>query len=54
MAQSVKLSDDVMAVARREAEIHSRSVAGQITHWLWLGNQFKKGTPCPGRKRCLI
>jgi hypothetical protein len=28
MAQSVKLADEVMALVRREAEIHSRSVAG--------------------------
>lgn len=37
MAQSVKLSDDIMALVRREADLHSRSVAGQITHWLKLG-----------------
>lgn len=37
MAQSVKLSDDVMALVRREADLHSRSVAGQITHWIRLG-----------------
>lgn len=34
MAQSVKLSDDVMSVVRRESGLQSRSVAGQITHWL--------------------
>jgi len=37
MAQSVKLADDIMALVRREADLHSRSVAGQITHWLKLG-----------------
>jgi hypothetical protein len=37
MAQSVKLADDVMALVRREAEVHSRSVAGQIAHWVKLG-----------------
>lgn len=42
MAQSVKLADDVMITVRREAELHSRSVAGQITHWLRLGRAIEK------------
>lgn len=42
MAQSVKLADDVMAVVRREAELHSRSVAGQITHWVRLGRAIEQ------------
>lgn len=41
MAQSVKLTDDVMAAVRHEAELHSRSVAGQITHWLRLGRAIE-------------
>lgn len=43
MAQSVKLADDIMAVVRWEAEIHSRSVAGQITHWVRLGRAIESG-----------
>ncbi|MBA5779474.1 hypothetical protein H2509_20270 [Stappia sp. F7233] len=42
MAQSVKLGDDVMALVRREAELQSRSVAGQITHWLRIGRAIEK------------
>ena len=42
MAQSIKLSDDVMALIRREAELHSRSVAGQITHWVKLGRAIER------------
>jgi hypothetical protein len=42
MAQSVKLADDVMAAVRREAALHSRSVAGQITHWLRLGRAIEQ------------
>lgn len=42
MAQSVKLADDVMALVRREAELHSRSVAGQITHWLKIGRAIEQ------------
>ena len=42
MAQSVKLADEVMALVRREAELHSRSVAGQITHWLKIGRAIER------------
>ena len=42
MAQSVKLSDEVMALVRREADLHSRSVAGQITHWVRLGRSVER------------
>jgi hypothetical protein len=42
MAQSVKLADDVMAAVRREAELQSRSVAGQITHWMRLGRAIEQ------------
>ena len=41
MAQSVKLADDIMALVRREADVQSRSVAGQITHWLKLGRAIE-------------
>jgi ParD-like antitoxin of type II bacterial toxin-antitoxin system len=41
MAQSVKLADDVMAPVRHEAEIHCRSVAGQITHWIKIGRAIE-------------
>lgn len=42
MAQSVKLANDVMALVRREADLHSRSVAGQITHWLKIGRAIER------------
>ncbi|WP_245451218.1 ParD-like family protein [Borborobacter arsenicus] len=32
MAQSVKLADDIMALVRKDAELQSRSVAGQIAY----------------------
>lgn len=41
MAQSVKLADDIMALIRREADLHSRSVAGQITHWVKIGRAIE-------------
>ncbi|MEM7711721.1 MAG: hypothetical protein AAF264_13450 [Pseudomonadota bacterium] len=42
MAQSLKLSDSVMALVRREAELQSRSVAGQVTHWLKIGRAIEQ------------
>ena len=42
MAQSIKLSDEVMALVRREADLQSRSVAGQITHWLKIGRAIER------------
>lgn len=42
MAQSVKLADDVMSVVRRESSLQSRSVAGQITHWINIGRAIEK------------
>lgn len=41
MAQSVKLADEIMSLVRREADLHSRSVAGQITHWLKIGRAIE-------------
>lgn len=42
MAQSIKLGDDIMKIVRRESELQSRSVAGQITHWLRIGRAIEK------------
>lgn len=42
MAQSVKLGDDIMKMVRSESELQSRSVAGQITHWLRIGRAIEK------------
>lgn len=41
MAQSVKLADEIMDIARRESEIQSRSLAGQITHWMRIGRAIE-------------
>jgi len=42
MAQSIKLSDDVMSVVRRESDLQSRSIAGQITHWINIGRAIEQ------------
>ncbi|MEO9650188.1 MAG: hypothetical protein ABJ360_03730 [Roseobacter sp.] len=44
MAQSVKLADDVMSIVRRESGLQSRSVAGQITHWINIGRAIEKSS----------
>lgn len=41
MAQSVKLADKVMSLVRRESGLQSRSVAGQITHWINIGRAIE-------------
>jgi len=42
MAQSIKISDEEMEVVRREAKLASRSIAGQITHWLRIGRSIER------------
>jgi hypothetical protein len=42
MAQSVKLSDDIMAYVRKESARQSRSVAGQITHFIRIARVIEK------------
>ncbi|MDF1721691.1 MAG: hypothetical protein P1U65_13545 [Minwuia sp.] len=50
MAQSVKLSDEVMALVRRESSLQSRSVAGQITHWLRIGRAIEESGSFDNRR----
>lgn len=42
MAQSIKLADDIMTIVRRESELQSRSVAGQVAHWVRIGRAIEK------------
>src|SRR5687767_11308934 len=41
MAQSVKLGDELIKLVRCESELQSRSVAGQITHWVRIGRAIE-------------
>ena len=41
MPQSVDLSDDLLALARREAQRQGRSVADQIAHWARIGRAIE-------------
>jgi hypothetical protein len=42
MAQSIKLGDDIMSIVRRSSELQSRSIAGQIAHWVRIGRAIEK------------
>ncbi|VDC19051.1 TA system antitoxin ParD family protein [Pseudogemmobacter humi] len=43
MSQSLKLADDKLVDdARIEAEIRSRSLSGQITHWARIGRAIER------------
>jgi len=42
MAQSIKISDEEMTFLRKEAKLSSRSIAGQVEHWLRIGRAIEK------------
>lgn len=42
MAASIKLSDDMIALLRRESAIANRSLAGQAEHWITLGRAIER------------
>jgi hypothetical protein len=41
VAHSVEISDDLMVLVRREAELQGRSVAEQIAHWIKIGSAIE-------------
>lgn len=42
MARSIKISEEEMELLRREARLASRSIAGQVTHWLRIGRSIER------------
>lgn len=42
MARSVKIADDEMDIVRAESALQSRSIAGQITHWMRIGRAIER------------
>lgn len=42
MAASIKLSDDMIALLRRESAIAKRSLASQAEHWITLGRAIER------------
>lgn len=44
MAQSIKISDREMELIRREAKLSSRSIAGQVTHWMRIGRSIERSS----------
>jgi hypothetical protein len=41
MPSAVKLSDEIVAVARKEASVMKRSIAGQVEYWAELGRRVE-------------
>lgn len=42
MARSIKIPDQEMELVREEAKLSSRSIAGQVTHWLRIGRSIER------------
>ena len=42
MAQTVRLPDELVDLAREQAEFHEHSVSNQITHWLSIGKAIER------------
>ncbi len=42
MAKTIKLDDELMDLVGREAEMMSRSLAGQVRHWVRIGMSVEK------------
>ncbi|QJB69344.1 TA system antitoxin ParD family protein [Parasphingorhabdus halotolerans] len=42
MAKTIKIDDELMEVIGREAELMSRSLAGQVKHWVRIGMSIEK------------
>ncbi len=44
MAKTVKLDDELIDVLTREAELMSRSLAGQVRHWVRIGMSIERSS----------
>lgn len=42
MAKTIKIDDELMEVIGREADLMSRSLAGQVRHWVRIGMSVEK------------
>jgi hypothetical protein len=42
MARSIKIPEEEMELLQREAKLASRSIAGQVTHWLRIGRSIER------------
>ncbi len=42
MAKTVKIDDELMEEIGREADVMSRSLAGQVRHWLRIGMSIER------------
>lgn len=42
MAKTVKIDDELMEIVGREAQVMSRSLAGQVRHWVRIGMSIER------------
>lgn len=42
MAKTVKIDDELVEIAAREAKLMSRSLAGQVRHWVRIGMNIER------------
>jgi len=42
MAKSIKVPDETMEIVKRESRLQSRSLAGQIVHWVRIGRAIEQ------------
>ncbi|TMM48413.1 TA system antitoxin ParD family protein [Qipengyuania marisflavi] len=44
MAKTVKIDDELIDIVAREASVMSRSLAGQVRHWLRIGMTIERSS----------
>ncbi|MEQ9487425.1 MAG: hypothetical protein RIM72_00345 [Alphaproteobacteria bacterium] len=42
MAKSIKIPDEAMEIVKQEARLQSRSLAGQMVHWMNIGRAIEQ------------
>ncbi|GGD74789.1 TA system antitoxin ParD family protein [Croceicoccus mobilis] len=53
MAKSIKLADEIMDELREESELQSRSISGQATYYIRLGQAMERSIPYQKLKQAL-
>lgn len=54
MSSAVKLSDELVASARSESQVQSRSMTQQIEHWARIGRAVERTGVFSGRVRAAL
>lgn len=53
MSTSIRLSDELVAAAKRQAELFHRSPPQQIEHWAAIGRVMETALSYPARERAM-